>query len=525
MSKTIYSEKLNKKYKAGVEIKYIIPEDFVYVYTMLESKNILSINALKKHYNLSSPTVVERWLDDVGLEIKKNNGKKEIYLDLLEFKNNCESGQYFISDIAVKYKLSNRNINDICKRNSINLRLKKFYKKEKLVKRKKIDKDKIEYIRSLCNNPNETINSFSKKINLSRSAINKVCKENNISLPISKFKRWKYDYEKIINNLSYYVELNKTKTLKDISIIENISVEQLKKAFKETDTAVIIHSCNKSKGELEVRDFIISCGFECISTKKLFSGKRLEIDCFVPSLNFGVEYCGEYHHQFDGMNKTYHLDKYNWCKEQGIDLITIFEHEWVQKKDIIKSMIKNKLGLSTRIFGRKTVGKTISSSEARVFHKSNHINGYVNSSLNYGLFHNDILVSVLSLSRTRFDKKYEYEITRFSTFQGHTVVGGFSKLLKLTGVNSLMTYADLRFGSGNVYLNNGFQKCSSTPPNYWYFDKRDSEATFESRMKYQKKKLTNMKGYSIDKTELEIMNENNYLRIYDCGSNKFLLNL
>lgn len=32
-----------------------------------------------------------------------------------------------------------------------------------------------------------------------------------------------------------------------------------------------------------------------------------------------------------------------------------------------------------------------------------------------------------------------------------------------------------------------------------------------------------MKGYSIDKTELEIMNENNYLRIYDCGSNKFSL--
>ena len=524
MSNVIYSKKLNKKYKAGVDIKYTTPNDFLTICSQLKTENTISVNLLRNHYNIKSPSIINRWLLESGLTIKKSNVKKEELINLQEFKVDCETGTFCIKELSLKYLLSVRKVKEICLRNSFNLTLIDIITKEKTPKRKKISNDIIDSIKLLSYN-NETLSSISKKVSLNRSVIVRLCKENNIPIPIPKTVIWENDYQKITEDLEKYIELNKSKTLIDISLVEKISIEQLKKAFKENSVDVVLHSYNKSKGELEVRDFITSCGFECISTKKLFNGKRLEIDCFVPELNFGVEYCGEYYHQFDGTNKTYHLDKYNWCNEQGIELITIFEHEWYQKQEVLKSIIRNKLGLSTRIFGRKTVGKTISGSESKVFHEYNHINGYVNSSLNYGLFHNDILVSVLSLSKTRFDKKYKYEITRLSTLQNHCIVGGFSKLLKLTGIDSLMTYADLRFGSGNVYLNNGFQKCSSTPPNYWYFDRKDCEASFESRMKYQKKKLINMNGYDDDKTELEIMTENNYLRIYDCGSNKFALSV
>ncbi len=40
-------------------------------------------------------------------------------------------------------------------------------------------------------------------------------------------------------------------------------------------------------------------------------------------------------------------------------------------------------------------------------------------------------------------------------------------------------------------------------------------------MKYQKKKLMSFDNYDDNKTEYEIMNENKYLRIYDCGSAKY----
>jgi hypothetical protein len=45
-----------------------------------------------------------------------------------------------------------------------------------------------------------------------------------------------------------------------------------------------------------------------------------------------------------------HVNKVNLCNEQNINLMMIWEHEWRHKKDIIKSMITNKIGLSKRIF-------------------------------------------------------------------------------------------------------------------------------------------------------------------------------
>ena len=84
-----------------------------------------------------------------------------------------------------------------------------------------------------------------------------------------------------------------------------------------------------------------------------------------------------------------------------------------------------------------------------------------------------------------------------------------------------MTYADLRFGEGNVYERSGFTLLGRTMPNYFYYDKNTGNV--ENRMKFQKKKLKkmNIPEYSDNKTEFEIMSELGYYKLYDCGNKKY----
>ena len=119
------------------------------------------------------------------------------------------------------------------------------------------------------------------------------------------------------------------------------------------------------------------------------------------------------------------------CESLGIKLIQIYGDEWDHKKDIIKSIINNKLGLiEDRIFARKCNIIEVDVDAEREFFNKNHISGYVKSIKCYGLEYNGELVLALSI-RKPFTKKRKgsIEIARFSSKLNTVVVGGFSKLL------------------------------------------------------------------------------------------------
>lgn len=381
--------------------------------------------------------------------------------------------------------------------------------------------ERAELVRRINQEPTVPMSEIPKKFGVSSTVAYYWKKLGLIKNP-STFDVWKNSYRDIINNISYYKKLNKTKTLKTISEENDISVEQLKRAFAETDTPVILHSYNKSKGEIEVRDFIREKGYECNS---LLLERTYEIDCFVRDKKFGVEYCGEYWHRYDASksNRNYHQNKMKFCLEHDVDLLTIFENEWKYKRPILESMIANRLGKSTKVFARNCKIQIVSSAEAKAFHIENHINGYTPSSINIALIHKDEIMLCLSLSKSRFDRNFEYEITRFSSKLHHIVVGGLSRaftyFVKNYNPTSCLTYADLRFGIGRSYTKIGFKHIAVTSPNYFYYNKKYE--TMENRMNYQKAKLTKFDNFCDSKTELQIMEENGYYRIYDCGNNKF----
>ena len=201
-----------------------------------------------------------------------------------------------------------------------------------------------------------------------------------------------------------------------------------------------------SNMEKELNEWIISLGIETIeNTRKIISPK--ELDIYIPSHNLAIEFDGLYFHGEIGGQKDskYHLNKTKMCQEKGIQLLHIFEDEWIEKQNIVKSIIKSKLGIyDVTLHGRKCTINKISSKEANNFYNENHIQGSCLSSINLGLFHENEFVSCLSFSKSRFNKKYDWEITRFANKLNTKIHGAFSKLWKQRPKGSIITYSDKR---------------------------------------------------------------------------------
>lgn len=283
-----------------------------------------------------------------------------------------------------------------------------------------------------------------------------------------------------------------------------------------------------SIAEQEIKEFIKNLGFDVLENDRKTIGK--ELDILVLEKNLAIEFNGLYwHREQNGKDRKYHLNKSNLCKEKNIDLIHIFEDEWFYKKDIIRSIIKNKLGIiDNKIYARKCEIREISNKEAIEFYKKNHIQGGINSKINIGLYYNNELVSCLSFSKFRFltDEVKRYEITRFANKLNNSVIGGFSKLLSFFKKNfvfsEIITYSDKRYFNGEIYKNNGFEQSKDTQPDYFYV--RKSEVKRYNRMAFQKHKLSNLlESYNKDLTEYENMLNNGYDRIWGCGNHKFIL--
>ena len=282
-----------------------------------------------------------------------------------------------------------------------------------------------------------------------------------------------------------------------------------------------------SNGETEIYDFCCSTlGKDNVKQRvRNILSENKELDIYIPSKNIAIEYNGLiWHSEKFNRDENYHLIKTNECKNKGIRLIHIFEDEWLEHSDIIKSMLKNILEYTeNRIFARKCIVKDVSTKEAMQFLDKNHIQGRCKAKYHYGLFYNNELVSLMTFGHTRQQRKYNkdynntYELLRFCNKLNTNVIGGASKLLKhfIDNIkpNEIITYADKRWSVGNLYETLGFIHTHDSKPNYFYtFGQKR-----ENRFKYRKGQLVKQ-GFDPNKSEHEIMLERGIYRIYDCGT-------
>lgn len=282
---------------------------------------------------------------------------------------------------------------------------------------------------------------------------------------------------------------------------------------------------NISKEETGVLEYVESLNHRAVQSFK-YDGKK-EIDIFISDRNLGIEYNGVFWHSTDDFRKIpeykkKHLDKTIECEERGWHLLHIFSSEWKNPilNDIWKSIISTKLGHNLKIYARQCSIKSISSEICNKFLDINHLQGRDHASVRYGLYHNDELISVMTFCKTRFNKNYEWELSRFCNKKYTNVIGGASRLFKMFTKNyfpkSIITYANRRYSKGNLYDKLGFKKITSTPPNYFYFQK---EMNLLSRMNFQKHRLKNiLPNFDETLSEYENMLNNKYRILFDCGN-------
>lgn len=297
------------------------------------------------------------------------------------------------------------------------------------------------------------------------------------------------------------------------------------------DICPICHprAVGRSNLEQELLDFIKSCynGVIIANDRTILEGK--EIDILIPDLKLGFEFTGLYWHAEKQNPENKHLLwKMQYAFKNGITLITIFEDEWLNKKEIVKSRIAGLLGKHLRsIHARDCIVREISVDERNIFLLVNHLQGKDTSSLGLGLYNGEELAALATFKKTNISKGGDgtmWELSRFCSKLNTRVAGGASKLISAfqkfneDGLD-LLSYADRRWSSGKLYETLGFSFAGTSPPSYWYmadYKKRHHRSGF------MKHKLIDTPE---DKmlTEWELAQLRGYDRIWDCGTTKWIL--
>jgi len=281
---------------------------------------------------------------------------------------------------------------------------------------------------------------------------------------------------------------------------------------------------NKSIKEKILLEYIKS-----IYNGEIISGYRdgIEIDIYLPELKLGIEFNGLYWHSEKFKDSNYHINKLNWFKERQIDIKFIYEDDFDNNLDIIKSQINNWLGITkNKIYARKCLVKEIKIvEEYRNFLNQNHIQGFVVCNKAYGLCHNEVLVSLMCFDKKEGRLNMEesgWNLNRFCNLLNTNVVGGASKLLnyfiKENKPKRIISYADKDWSNGNLYFKLGFNLLSESKPDYKYI----VDNIRKSKQNFTKNKLQKL-GHDISLTESQIMENLGINKIYDCGKIKFEL--
>lgn len=202
-------------------------------------------------------------------------------------------------------------------------------------------------------------------------------------------------------------------------------------------------------------------------------------------------------------------------------VVDLFEYELTGERwKSIREFLSNSLQDKRRIGARQCTVRQVSVVDEREFLAQYHLQGYVASTMCYGLYYENELLQLMSFGRPRFSSNYEWELLRLCTKYGYAITGGAEKLFKYfircNAPMSVVSYCDLSKFSGNVYCRIGMELDHVSQPNYRWV--RYSEVY--SRYRCQKHKLARLLGEQFDssKSEAENMLSAGYVRVYDSGN-------
>jgi hypothetical protein len=280
--------------------------------------------------------------------------------------------------------------------------------------------------------------------------------------------------------------------------------------------------CNKSFPQHELGDIIRSWGVEVVTnTRKVISPKEVDIWC--PDKRIAIEYCGLYWHgeARNGVEaRQKHRSKLNMCNDVGVRLITIFEDEWVNRKDAVLNYLKSVLGVRGKSIGAREC-KLAEDVDVREFVEKNHILGCPKYELGYCLVYDGVIVAAMTF---RHEHK-RWNLSRFCVGE-IGVIGAASRLLraflKTHTSEPVVSFSDKRWSAGDLYQKLGFSNDGEVAISYSYF----IQGRPERHHKFEFRRDALLKRLGVEdcgQTERELAIELGYDRIYDCGLDRWVL--
>ena len=293
------------------------------------------------------------------------------------------------------------------------------------------------------------------------------------------FKKYNFNDEKIKN------WDNKEFWIKNFILNDKINIKKALDYFKINNYMVVYNHfknlldedfykySTRSQYEEEIYEFLksIYSGEVIRNDKKVIA--PYELDFFVPEKKLAIEFDGLFWHSQGLINlrdidfKFYHLEKTKACEAKDINLLHIFENEWLDpiKQDIWKSIIGYKLGIvKQRYFARKLKIFTVDNKIANNFFELNHIQGAAPSKVRLALTDGNYqVISMMTFAKPRYNKDYEWELIRFASLKYSSCVGCAQKLfkyfIKVYKPKNIISYANRRFAFSkrNLYLSLGFK--------------------------------------------------------------------
>jgi hypothetical protein len=456
--------------------------------------------------------------NEIQEKIKKNNLEKfgvEHHLqnpEFLEKQKRTNLEKWGVDNVSKLQEVKDKKSETFLKKYGVTNNL------QSEIVRNKIKTNYIETIGVDCNLKLEEYKERIRETNIKKYGFDNPSKNENVKIKI-KNSVTETLHKIILENKKDFISIdsdNKIFKIKCSDCLNDFEIPYSIFYSRKRGNTCICTICNpidkhQSGKEIKLFNFIKSIyQGEIIQNFRI---ERQEIDIYLSQLNLGFEFNGVYWHSDIYKEKDFHSKKSKFFEERGIHIFHIWEDDFDEKEEIIKSQIQNLLGKSQKIGARKCEVKEFNDiSLIKGFLNKNHIQGWVNSSVKIGLFFNSELVSLMTFDKFEGRKKMkedEWNLNRFCNKSGFSVVGGASKLLNFFietyNPKRIISYSDKDWSRGNLYEMLGFKKVNESNPDYKYLVdfKRIHKSNF-------KKSIT-----GISESNLELP------KIWDCGKVKW----
>jgi len=251
-----------------------------------------------------------------------------------------------------------------------------------------------------------------------------------------------------------------------------------------------------------------------------------ELDVYIPETRQAFELDGIFWHSEKYKDRHSHANRLRACEASGVQLIQIWEDEWLYHREAVERMIKHKLNMSTdsKINTRKCSMESVSYDRASTFLQANHIQGAARGTVYAMLVSPEGEDVAVLVAKQKSKLNGAFYLERYAT--SARVPGGMPKLMKyvenLYEVDEWITFADLRVSTGDLYLKTGFVLDKTLPPDYTYL--RRGARRREHKFNYRKDRfnrdpdLKTIPGLS----EKELAALNGMFRVWDAGKSRYV---